>query len=82
MRNTPRFLAAVEEAGLRGDRVIAVTAWEFPLLVTGLETVSMEREAFARTSSSWAHEAWAGSQASCSARCRLTSCTTVRAPSS
>ncbi|KHL01897.1 universal stress protein [Sinomonas humi] len=38
---------AVEEAGLRGGRVVAVTAWEFPLLVTGLEAVSMEREAFA-----------------------------------
>ncbi|WP_334170920.1 universal stress protein [Sinomonas sp.] len=38
---------AAEEAALRGGRVVAVTAWEFPLLVTGLETVAMDREAFA-----------------------------------
>ncbi|MGN6404528.1 universal stress protein [Sinomonas sp.] len=51
MRDTPGVLAvagvdgssqsrealtrAVEEAGLRGGRVIAVTAWDFPLMVNG-----------------------------------------------
>jgi nucleotide-binding universal stress UspA family protein len=63
MRNSAGFLAvagvdgspqsrealgwAIKEAELRGGRVVAVTAWEFPPLATGLEVVSMEREAFA-----------------------------------
>ena len=39
---------AVDEARLRGGRVVAVTAWEFPILTTGgLETVSMDQAAFA-----------------------------------
>lgn len=39
---------AAEEARIRGGRLVAVTAWELPILTTGgYETVSMDREAFA-----------------------------------
>lgn len=41
---------AVNEARLRAGSVLAVTAWEFPLLTTGLEIPSIEREAFAEAS--------------------------------